>query len=73
MAGNSQSIRHVGPNGVGGHKFAATGDYPLRKTNGVALSVNSGISFSVFDAKLFTEARYGAFPTTDVWYVSAGM
>jgi hypothetical protein len=39
---------------------------------GVAISVNSGKTFTSYDAGLYTNARYGAFPSDDVWYVAAG-
>jgi len=70
--GLSQSVRHIGPNGAGGHKFAVTGDYEARHKDGVAISVDSGRSFTPFDANLFTPARYGAFPTDTAWYVASG-
>eukprot|EP00048_Salpingoeca_helianthica_P014461 m.221809 g.221809 ORF g.221809 m.221809 type:complete len:410 (+) comp15890_c1_seq1:57-1286(+) len=69
--GLSQSVRHVGSTPTN-HKFAVTGDYTARHKDGVALSVDSGRTFTAYDASLFTEARYGAFPTETAWYVAAG-
>jgi len=68
--GTSQSVRYVGVNGDGGEKFGVTGQY--FNTEGVGFSIDGGASFTVYDAKLTTEARYGAFPTDDTWYVAAG-
>jgi len=34
--------------------------------------VDGGATFSAYNASLTTIARYGAFPTDDVWYVAAG-
>ncbi len=33
-SGLSQSVRHIGPNGSGGHKFGVTGVYSLRNKDG---------------------------------------
>jgi len=68
--GLSQSVRFVGLNGDGGHKYGVTGQYGRKQ--GVAFSVNGGRTFNSFDAQLFTLARYGAFPTDTTWYVAAG-
>jgi hypothetical protein len=68
--GTSQSVRFVGVNGDGGEKFGVTGTYG--SVEGVGFSVDGGASFTTFDAKLTTEARYGAFPTDTTWYVAAG-
>jgi len=68
--GLSQSVRYIGLNGDGGHKYGVTGQYGRKQ--GVAISVNSGKTFSAYDAGLSTLARYGAFPTETTWYVAAG-
>jgi len=68
--GMSQSARFVGVNGDGGHVFGVAGGNP--QGQGVALTKNGGISFKGYNAGLFTEARYGAFPTDDIWYCAAG-
>lgn len=68
--GLSQSVRYIGLNGDGGKKFGVTGQYGRKQ--GVAISVNSGKQFTAYDAGLYTDARYGAFPTDDIWYVAAG-
>jgi hypothetical protein len=39
---------------------------------GAAISVDGGATFKAYDAKLTCDARYGAFPTDDIWYVAAG-
>lgn len=63
------SVRHIGKNGDGGHKFAIAGAH--KGVQGVGISVNSGEIFKTFDAGLSTAARYGAFPTDDIWYAWA--
>ena len=68
--GTSQSVRYIGTNGDGGLKFGVTGQYGA--VEGVGISVDGGKTFKTFDAKLDTEARYGAFPSDNVWYVAAG-
>jgi len=68
--GTSQSVRYLGVNGDGGHKYGTTGQFG--KKQGVAISTNSGRTFKSYDAKLSTRARYGAFPTDTTWYVAAG-
>jgi hypothetical protein len=55
--------------------FFATGlSLPAGATNGgVAVSRDAGATFSfVPAAALLTQARYGAFPSGNTWYVSAG-
>jgi len=47
-----------------------TGQYG--KIEGVGISTDGGALFKTYDAKLTTEARYGAFPATNTWYVAAG-
>jgi len=42
--------------------------------NGVAVSVDGGKTFKFNNVSaLVTDSRYGAFPSRDVWYLSAGM
>ena len=38
-------------------------------TQGVGISTDGGALFKTYDAKLTTEARYGAFPATNTWCV----
>ena len=38
---------------------------------GVGISNDGGALFKTYDAKLTTEARYGAFPATNTWCVHA--
>lgn len=64
----SQCVRTDGTTGT----FWVVGE-SLLGANGVAVSRNGGETFSMFSADLFTGARYGSFPTTSTWYVSAGM
>jgi len=68
--GTSQSVRFLDTNGDGGLKFGVTGQYG--NVQGVGISVDGGKTFKTYDAKLTTEARYGAFPTDTTWYVAAG-
>jgi hypothetical protein len=70
--GQSQSVRYLGKDGDGGHKFGCTGTYHFETYEGVAVSNNGGKTFTAYNASLSTFARYGAFPTDDVWYVAAG-
>jgi hypothetical protein len=42
--------------------------------NGVAISVDGGKNFKFNNiSELVTDSRYGAFPSRNVWYISAGM
>ena len=69
--GMSQSARYVGVNGDGGKRFAVTGSYGGK--NGVAISNDGGKLYKAYTSDVFfTYARYGAFPTDDIWYVAAG-
>jgi len=68
--GTSQSVRFLGVNGDGGKKFGVTGQYGA--VNGVGLSVDGGATFTAYDAKLTTDARYGAFPSDTQWYCAGG-
>lgn len=58
--------------------LGATGGFVDKSTrkhyNGVAVSTNYGSTWNLFDIGLNSSyiARYGAFPTNDVWYVSSG-
>jgi hypothetical protein len=65
-----QCIRSIGT----GQGFAAVGTFGLlSESNGVAVSYDAGISFKAINISVLTaETRYGAFPTTESWYVSAG-
>eukprot|EP00051_Salpingoeca_urceolata_P027783 m.483263 g.483263 ORF g.483263 m.483263 type:complete len:383 (+) comp22851_c0_seq1:121-1269(+) len=66
--GTSQSVRAIAK-GDGKH-FGVAGQFGKRE--GVAVSDNGGQTFHAMEAGLSTEARYAAYPTDDVWYVSAG-
>jgi len=70
--GSSQSVRHLGISTDDGHKYGCAGTY--RGKAGVAITVNSGRTFSIHPAGagLYASARYGAFPTDSVWYIAAG-
>jgi len=68
--GTSQSVRYIGVNGDGGLKFGVTGEY--FSVNGAGISVDGGKTFKAYDAKMTTDARYGAFPTDNTWYVAGG-
>ena len=64
-------MRYLGQNGDGGHKFGCAGTY--RGKNGVAITQNSGRTFSPFVSdKFYTIARYASFPTDTTWFVAAG-
>ena len=54
--------------------FAAVGQWGLASIkNGPAISYDSGAIFvAVNDTTLDTDARYGAFPTKNTWFISAG-
>jgi photosystem II stability/assembly factor-like uncharacterized protein len=69
--GLSQNVRYLGTNGDGGQKFGCAGTYFGRQ--GIALTTDGGRFFRTVAApNLFTDARYAAFPTDDVWYIAAG-
>eukprot|EP00730_Choanoeca_flexa_P003467 TRINITY_DN11416_c4_g7_i2.p3 TRINITY_DN11416_c4_g7~~TRINITY_DN11416_c4_g7_i2.p3 ORF type:complete len:301 (+),score=87.58 TRINITY_DN11416_c4_g7_i2:2095-2997(+) len=69
--GQSQSIRYFGKDGEGGEKFGAAGFY--LNGQGAAVTRNGGEFFTkAFDRDLFTDIRYGAYPSDDVWYLTAG-
>jgi photosystem II stability/assembly factor-like uncharacterized protein len=69
--GLSQSVRYIGPNGDGGHSFGVAGTYGGKQ--GAAITKNGGKTFSHATTDvLFTEARYGAYPTDNTWFVAAG-
>jgi photosystem II stability/assembly factor-like uncharacterized protein len=74
LLGVSQNVESFSSDGLG-----ATGSFFLKTTNthanGVAVSQDSGKSWNVFDIGLNSTsyvARYGAFPTTETWFVSSG-
>jgi photosystem II stability/assembly factor-like uncharacterized protein len=50
--------------------FGLAGDFG--KANGVAVSLDGGVTFAHIDAKLNTSARYGDYPSKSTWYVTAG-
>ncbi len=63
--------------------FGIVGSFPLRNVQGmgrprplsgtgVGITTNGGVTFSLFDAGVYTEPRYGAFPSDDVWYITCG-
>ena len=59
-------MRYFGKDGDGGEKFGCAGTYFGRQ--GAAISTNGGELFQhVTDTGLFTFARYGAYPSDDVW------
>ena len=71
--GAGQCIRAVGPKGaqVG---FGAVGDWGfLAQSNGVALSLDEGKVYTAENITvLLADSRYGAFPTSEVFYIAAG-
>jgi len=67
LASECQSVETIG--GVKGG-FGLAGEFG--KANGAAVSVDGGITFRFVDAKLNTSARYGAYPSANTWYISAG-
>jgi hypothetical protein len=68
-----QCVRNIGPKAspIG---FALVGNVGSgNTTTGVAVSLDDGRSFEKIDiTALNTYARYGAFPSADTWYISAG-
>lgn len=58
--------------GNGTFCFACNSSLQTDGRSGVSVSTDGGKNLKMYDAKLFTDARYGSFPTADVWYVSAG-
>jgi hypothetical protein len=54
--------------------FAAVGTWGLIKgTNGPALSFDGGLTYKAQNiVSLTTEVRYGAFPTSQTWFITAG-
>jgi photosystem II stability/assembly factor-like uncharacterized protein len=70
--GTAQCVRNVGPRS-NPDALAAVGEFGLfTSKNGVAISSDGGIIFEAYDAGLSMDARYGAFPSTSVWYITAG-
>lgn len=70
--GSGQCVRAVGDR-TKPDAIAVVGEFGLFKPkNGVAISTDGGVSFTTYDAGLFTDARYGAFPSAKTWYLSAG-
>jgi len=71
--GAGQCIRAVGAKGaeVG---FGAVGDWGLfSESNGVALSLDEGRVYAAENITvLLADSRYGAFPSSEVFYVAAG-
>eukprot|EP00732_Lithocolla_globosa_P005126 Lithocolla_globosa_v1_NODE_5094_length_1306_cov_657.287770.p1 type:complete len:374 gc:universal NODE_5094_length_1306_cov_657.287770:1261-140(-) len=53
---------------VGAYQHTILDDYH----EGVMMSSDSGRSMQYFDANASTWARYGSFPSENVWYISAG-
>ena len=67
--GAGQCIRAL-PGGAG---FAAVGTWGLADAkNGPAVSTDKGAAFTAYDTKLTSDARYGAFPSSTTWYITAG-
>jgi photosystem II stability/assembly factor-like uncharacterized protein len=69
--GAGQCIRNIA-NTAGA--FAAVGTWGLvNELNGPSLSYNGGVTYKAQNiSSLTTEARYGAFPTTTSWFITAG-
>jgi len=71
--GLSQSIRYIGGIGKGdGLHFGIVGVHGGKQ--GCAITNNAGITFKSYPAAptLFTSARYGVYPDSNTWYISAG-
>lgn len=68
---SAECIRNIA-NTVGA--FAAVGTWGLvNEENGPAISTNKGRTYKAENiTSLATEARYGAFPTPDTWFITAG-
>ncbi len=68
--GGTRSV-HPFANDNTGKKFGLSGVFGGKQ--GVAVSSDGGVSFKRYPINaLFTEARYGAFPSATTWYVAAG-
>ena len=68
--GAGQCIRPVGLNG-----FAAVGSWGLiKENNGVTVSRDYGFTYgSTYNISVLrADTRYGAFPSDDAWYITAG-
>jgi len=50
--------------------FGITGDF--NQANGVAITLDEGVTWKNYDCGADAIARYGSFPSTTTWYVSAG-
>jgi len=50
--------------------FGITGDF--NEANGVAISLDQGLTWTNHDCRADTIARYGSFPSNTTWYISAG-
>lgn len=70
LGGGMSQSAHKFDDDTTGTKFGVTGTF--KGAQGVAVSKNSGMYLNDFSAGLFTEARYGAFTSDNVWYVAAG-
>lgn len=65
----SQSVEAFGSGSYG-----ATGQTLIGGGNGVAVSTDGGMHYTFVNVtELTTSARYGAFPSAQTWYLSAGM
>lgn len=70
--GQGQCVRAMGPRSAP-TGLAVVGTFGLiDPKDGIAVSTDGGVVFTAYDAQLFTDARYGAFPSSTSWYVSAG-
>jgi photosystem II stability/assembly factor-like uncharacterized protein len=70
----AQCVRNLGPHDtpIGFAAVGAVGNL-TSEMNGVAISTDAGKTFSSIPLPLLqTDARYGAFPSDQVWYISAG-
>ena len=67
--GAGQCIRPLGGNG-----FAAVGSWGLiNENNGAAVSLDKGALYAAVNAtSLTSDARYGAFPSLQTWFITAG-
>jgi len=65
----SQSVQQVGA--TDGIWFGITGGF-TGTVSGCAISTTGGQSYTVYPAPFITQARYGAYPTPQTWFLAGG-
>jgi hypothetical protein len=69
----SQCVRPINTPSPTGYALVGTVGNLLNQTNGIAVSYNQGASFTSYPINILqTDARYGAYPSANTWYISAG-